>query len=728
MAAESVVYTLSYANAAGGGNGYASTFDITVDGIGWNVPGNTTMDPVRIGGKSLNGVDRVLYSKTPLDYNVSKIEIEHGAASGITVNSLTVIVASDANFENVISTLTPNFKANATDTVERPAGADWNNAYYKIIYNVTVSGNNNKYVEFKGAKFYAEEESEETSTYYFINNMGWETVYAYAYANEGAVKNGEWPGELMSLSNAECANGGVYSIEIAEGFETIIFNNGNGGDGNQTANLAIEEGKPYYYKEVAYAALDDACAAVVEDKLYVIGNAAALGGWNIDNAVEMTDGSLTVTLEGGSAYSFKIVATKAWDQPGQLDCSNIAEGQDKLYCDGTNIAFAMPSTAEVTITVVDGKVSVAGIPEGEIEIPDTRYIIGSDEQMGAWTIENAVLMENNQITLTLPAGTYYFKIVATPAWSQPGQLDCNDIAEDAEHLDCDGTSDNNVRFVLSEEAAVTIKLVDDKIYIEGVPETPVETATYYFINNMNWETVYAYAYANEGAVKNAEWPGELMSLSNAECANGAVYSIEIAEGFEYIIFNNGNGGDGNQTANLAIEEGKPYYYKEVAYAALDDACESVEPQPVVAYYLAGEMTSWELAEMPAFVNNQVKVNITEVKAYNFKVVQTVDEAQTWLTNENAGTMTRENCTAWSFIALDGEDNNTKLDADVAGEYTFTLDLTDGVKVSVTFPAQGEGSGLEQILINTELEKVIYNGHFYIRRDNKLYNVQGQLIH
>ena len=483
-----------------------------------------------------------------------------------------------------------------------------------------------------------------------------------------------------------------------------------------------------YFQGWAEGLIAVSCEAVVEDKqLYVIGSAAVLGGWNIDNAVEMTDGELTVTLEGGQSYSFKIVATKAWDQPGQLQWGDQADGQAKLHADGTNIAFDMPSTAEVTIKVVDGKVVVEGIPDGEIVIPDTRYIIGSDAQMGNWQIENAVLMENNQITLTLPAGTYTFKIVATKAWNQAGQLDCNNIAEDAEHLDCDGTTDNNVSFVLSEEATVTIKLVDDKIYIEGVPEIPVEKVTYYFINNMEWETVYAYAYANEGAEKNADWPGELMTLTNAACTNGAVYSIEIAEGFETIIFNNGNGGDGNQTANLAIEAGKPYYYNEVAYAALDDACESVEPQPVVAYYLAGEMTSWVVADMPAFVDNQVKVTLTEVKEYNFKVVQTVDEAQTWLTNENAGTMTRENCTGWSFIALDGEDNNTKLNADVAGEYTFTLDLTDGVKVSVTFPNKEQGSGLEQILMNNGLEKFIYNGHFYIRRENKLYNVQGQLV-
>ena len=146
-----VVYTLT--PAAGSNNNYASNCDIAINGITWNVTGNAQITPWRIGGKSISSVDRAVYSKTAMSYNISKIDITHGAASSITVNSMTVIVATDANFTNVVSTLNPTFVANNTVTVERPAGANWSNCYYKFVYNVTVTGSNNKFIEFSKVEF-----------------------------------------------------------------------------------------------------------------------------------------------------------------------------------------------------------------------------------------------------------------------------------------------------------------------------------------------------------------------------------------------------------------------------------------------------------------------------------------------------------------------------------------------------------------------------------------------
>lgn len=151
---EVVAYTLT--PASGSNNSYASNCDITISDITWNLTGNSTVQPWRIGGKSLNGVDRTLYSKTAIADNVSKIEVTHGAASSITVNSWTVIVASDANFTNVVSTLTPSFEANTTTAITKPNGADWSNCFYKFVYNVTVSGTSNKFIEFSKATFYKE--------------------------------------------------------------------------------------------------------------------------------------------------------------------------------------------------------------------------------------------------------------------------------------------------------------------------------------------------------------------------------------------------------------------------------------------------------------------------------------------------------------------------------------------------------------------------------------------
>ena len=155
---EVVAYTLD-GTITGSGSNYATENSITQNGISWKVTGNTTMNPWRIGGKSISNVDRPVYSTNYISDNITKIEVTHGTASGITVNSWTVIVATDASFTNVVSTLTPTFTASATTTINRPTGADWTNCYYKFIYNVTVTQTSNKFVQFEKADFYKQEGS-----------------------------------------------------------------------------------------------------------------------------------------------------------------------------------------------------------------------------------------------------------------------------------------------------------------------------------------------------------------------------------------------------------------------------------------------------------------------------------------------------------------------------------------------------------------------------------------
>ena len=156
-ATDVVAYTLT--PASGSNNSYASNCDITISSITWNLTGNSQKKPWRIGGKNLSSIDRTLYSKTVISDNVTKIEVTHGTASNITVNSWTVIVSKNSDFSNPVSTLTPSFTASETTTINRPDGKDWSNCYFKFIYNVSVSGNDNKFLEFTNAKFYKEASS-----------------------------------------------------------------------------------------------------------------------------------------------------------------------------------------------------------------------------------------------------------------------------------------------------------------------------------------------------------------------------------------------------------------------------------------------------------------------------------------------------------------------------------------------------------------------------------------
>ena len=145
-------YTLD-GTLTGGSSGYATYSDITQNDVTWKVMGNTTMSPWRLGGKNLTNEDRDIYSTNALEMDVEKIEITHGTASGITVNSMKVIVATDTAFSSVVSTFTPTFAASGTVTVNRPTGASWSNCYYKIVYNVSVTGDSNKFIQFTSAKF-----------------------------------------------------------------------------------------------------------------------------------------------------------------------------------------------------------------------------------------------------------------------------------------------------------------------------------------------------------------------------------------------------------------------------------------------------------------------------------------------------------------------------------------------------------------------------------------------
>ena len=141
-------------------NAYASEATTTIDGIEWAVTGNSSLVPWRIGGKNISGVDRAIYSTEPIPANISQIEITHGAASSITVNSMKVYVCSTAagaaaaTPTNVVASFTPSFVANDSVTINKADETSWAGCYYRIVYNVSVSGNTNRYLVFSKADFY----------------------------------------------------------------------------------------------------------------------------------------------------------------------------------------------------------------------------------------------------------------------------------------------------------------------------------------------------------------------------------------------------------------------------------------------------------------------------------------------------------------------------------------------------------------------------------------------
>lgn len=92
-----------------------------------------------------------------------------------------------------------------------------------------------------------------THTLYFVNNMGWEHVYAYAWDPQIA----EWPGEQAQLTEMQYGNYPIYGYTLPVNRQHIIFNDGTGGDGHQTADLTVNAATPFYFNGTWYASLSD---------------------------------------------------------------------------------------------------------------------------------------------------------------------------------------------------------------------------------------------------------------------------------------------------------------------------------------------------------------------------------------------------------------------------------------------------------------------------------------
>lgn len=148
-----VLYTLTPTN--GTNNSYASNCDVTVDGITWNLMGNSQINPWRLGGKNITNVDRALYSKTAYPKALTSIKVTFGTATNITINSCKLVYSTNADF-------TDSKECNITFTASSTVEVTENfpaNAYYKLVLNVTNNKKDkrgkyvNGYVELSKIEF-----------------------------------------------------------------------------------------------------------------------------------------------------------------------------------------------------------------------------------------------------------------------------------------------------------------------------------------------------------------------------------------------------------------------------------------------------------------------------------------------------------------------------------------------------------------------------------------------
>ena len=281
-----------------------------------------------------------------------------------------------------------------------------------------------------------------------------------------------------------------------------------------------------------------------------------------------------ITLAKGTVL-FKVTVNNAWDEAYPAQNYELTIEEDGVY------------DILITFNADTKAVNATATKKGSAEVETVYTVAGNITDLfgTTWDPTNTAndmtlntetnLYEWSKADVTLAQGTeVQFKVVVNHAWDEayPDNNYTLNIAEA-------GTYDILITF------NAETKAVNATATKKGATELNTYTAT--FTTNAGWEKVYAYAWTTTGENTKeylGAWPGTELTAANG------VYNVTIeAEAApEKIIFNNGNSGEGNQTADLAFENGKAYEYIIEVYEELTDLVENgtFDVQGVVAPWKA----------------------------------------------------------------------------------------------------------------------------------------------
>ena len=133
-------------------------------------------------------------------------------------------------------------------------------------------------------------------TVYFINNEGWGTVNVYAW-NQETNENylGDWPGSAATFVGDNVWKYNYYGDDINGA--GLIFNNGSGGEGNQSYDLTWKDDAYYQYEGEVNKPVEE------EAGFYFV--TGTNDNWNECLAMTSTDGNIytyTGPLKGGFKF------------------------------------------------------------------------------------------------------------------------------------------------------------------------------------------------------------------------------------------------------------------------------------------------------------------------------------------------------------------------------------------------------------------------------------------
>ena len=151
---ETEVYKLD-GTVTGGSSGYGEASEITQNNVVWSIEGNTTMNPWRIGGKNLSGVDRTAKSTQAVTSDdLTKVVVTTGTKTLSAVNSITIKVGSTEGASDLGSKEFTTNLVSASLEFARPNDQTWTNAFITVVFNVNAASSN-QYIQLTAISLYA---------------------------------------------------------------------------------------------------------------------------------------------------------------------------------------------------------------------------------------------------------------------------------------------------------------------------------------------------------------------------------------------------------------------------------------------------------------------------------------------------------------------------------------------------------------------------------------------
>lgn len=425
---------------------------------------------------------------------------------------------------------------------------------------------------------------------------------AYAYVwTQGDVfveQLGEWPGTRMTNNGPTTYNGQngtsyVITFDAAVAPEMVIFHDNNG---NQTDDFSLvfdESNIAQFYMFEEEEEQPETYAIVGDFWTVMDGETLVVDGWEDDHDMTQSpDNENVYTLvyegyvtPGPCTKAYKLRANHKWHV---YDLPEDGNYEYEFTEEGTFTLTFTANVEEHTLTLVAEK--------QEEPQPETVYTVAGQpaDLFGTeWDESNpandmAIDAETGLYTLAFTDVTFdadadvQFKVVENHSWEV-----CYPDKNYAVYLAA-GTYSN---------ITITFDAETKEVNFNAEKQAVAQNFTVVYLNENDWEDVYAYVWSGEGENKVlGDWPGTKMDKMQTEMktrrlapADHDAYIIhfpaEVAP--ENVIFNNGKEGDElQQTADIPLA-----FNSEGAFAY-------PESEPEAVYTVAGSSdailgTAWD---------------------------------------------------------------------------------------------------------------------------------------